>query len=113
MLTMTWLEQPLISARVFLLPFAIILFSIILLYNNILKAFAKNAPLKYILGCLCGGLYFLVVIVQIVLFSRISGIERPTNDFVAFLVLLLENLISIGILLYSLKNLRRAGTDVP
>jgi hypothetical protein len=54
-------------------------------------------------------LYFGVVISQMLLFSAITGIQRSTSDDVAFVVLFFENLISIGLLFYRLRNQSNVG----
>jgi len=43
------------------------------------------------------------------LFSAITGIQRSTSDDVAFVVLFFENLISIGLLFYRLRNQSNVG----
>jgi hypothetical protein len=106
---MNWSEHRIVVGRLLLLPFAVIPWTIVLVYTSLLRRFHQNIRIRYVSAFLSVCLYFGVVISQMLLFSAITGIQRSTSDDVAFVVLFFENLISIGLLFYRLRNQSNVG----
>jgi len=110
--TMNWIEHRIVVGRLLLLPFAVIPWIIVWVYTGVLRRFHQDIRIRYVSAFLSVCLYFGVVMTQMLLFSAITGIQRSTSDDVAFMVLFIENLISIGLLFYRLKNQVKDRTGV-
>jgi hypothetical protein len=104
---MNWIHDPLVTGRLLLLPFAAVQWTFMMLHTGALRRFPRNVWVRSVSASLAVILCFGVVIAQILIFSAIARIQRVTNDYVVFLILLFENLISIGLLFYGLAG----GTD--
>jgi hypothetical protein len=109
---MNWLEQPMMLGRLLLLPLAAIQWAIVLVYTGIIRRFRQDLRVRYASAFLSVCLYSGVVVSQLWLFSRITGILRSTSDDYVFIILFVENLISIGLLLYRLKDRTKDRTGV-
>jgi hypothetical protein len=101
---MDWIEHRIVVGRLLLLPFAAFQWAIVLVHTGLLRKFHNNSRIRIFSASLSVCVCFGIVIAQMLLFSSITGIQRSTSDGFTFLVLLIENLISVGLLFYRLRK---------
>lgn len=116
---MRWIQNPLVVGRLLLLPFAAVQWIIVILHTRILRRFPRNVWPRIVSSLFAVILCFGVVVTQILIFSSITTIQHATSDYVVFLIVVLESLISIYLLLFGLKGQlddrtggRAGGTEV-
>jgi len=101
---MNWVHSSLVTGRLLLILLSPVLWALVISHTAVLRAHPRNIWIRSastVLAALC---YFGVIVAQILIFSRIEKIQRVTNDDIAFLILLFENIISLGLLFSRLKK---------
>jgi hypothetical protein len=93
-----------IGGRLIIFPFAPLCPLIVLLCTGVLKRHRTNLWIRGFSTILSAILYLGVVGAQLLLFRMVSRVQHATSDGVVFSTLLLENLISLGILFYRLAR---------
>src|SRR5579859_5527893 len=106
---MSWLNNEITKGRLLVLLLAICCPLIVMLSTGLFRKYPLNLRARALSTVVLAIIYTGIVMTQMWAFRRVAHVKPVTSDDFVFLVLFLENLISIGLLFY---RLRKSGRDL-